>query len=87
MKDVLSLVTFAITALCFAVFVATVRPPSAGPALSNPANCIMASSGAPGCGSEWRWLAFRQAGAVRDRHPNFRALLWSGPTIERKLTT
>ena len=36
MKDVLSLVTFAITALCFAVFVATVRPFSAVLAPSNP---------------------------------------------------
>jgi hypothetical protein len=86
MEDVLSLVTFAITALCFAVFVATVKPLSAVPAPSNPANCTMASSGTPGCGSEWRWSDF--AGRRRSRSiSELRSVASSSPTVERKLTT
>jgi hypothetical protein len=86
MKDVLSLVTFAIIALCFAVFVATVRPLSAGPALGNPANCMMASSGAPGCGSEWRWWHFTGWGSSRSVS-ELPSAASSGPTVERELTT
>ena len=86
MKDVLSLVTIAIIALCFAAFVATVRPLSAGPALGNPANCMMASSGAPGCGSEWRWWHFTGWGSSRSGS-ELPSAASSGPTVERELTT
>ena len=51
MKDVLSLATFAIGALCFVVFVTTVKPDaiSAGPASSKPEYCKMQASSAQGC--------------------------------------
>jgi hypothetical protein len=51
MKDVLSLATLAIGALCFVVFVTTVKPDaiSAVPASSKPEYCKMQASGAQGC--------------------------------------
>jgi hypothetical protein len=51
MKDVLSLATFAIGALCFVVFVTTVKPDaiSAVPASSKTEYCKMQASGAHGC--------------------------------------
>ena len=51
MKDVLSLATFAIGALCFVVFVTTVKPDaiSAVPASSKPEYCNMQASGAQRC--------------------------------------
>src|SRR5258708_4337479 len=57
MKDVLSLTTFAIGALCFVVFVTTVKPDaiSAVPASSKPEYCKMQASGVSiGVGSRRR---------------------------------
>jgi hypothetical protein len=86
MKDVLSLVMFAITALCFAVFVATVRPLSAGMAPNKPADCIMATPDALGCGSKWRWSHFNgwRSSQSISRLPDIAS---SGMSAERKLTT
>jgi hypothetical protein len=86
MKNVLSLVTFAIAALCFAVFVATVKPLSGVVAPSKPENCIMASSDALGCGSEWRWSYFtgRRSSRSVSELPSVAS---SGPTVEWKLAT
>jgi hypothetical protein len=58
MKDVLSLVTFVMGALCFAVFLTTVKPDalSAVPAPRKPVHCKMPASGALGCGSEHQAL-------------------------------
>ena len=87
MKDVLSLVTFAIAALCFAVFVATVKPLSGVVAPSKPEHCMMASSGALGCGSEWRWSYFTGRRSSRSILSELPSVASSGPTVERKLTT
>jgi hypothetical protein len=86
MRDVLCLVTLVIAALCFAVFVAMVKPASAVLAPSQPANCIMASSGTPGCGRRWRWSYFtgRSSSQSISELPSVAS---SVPTAERKLTT
>ena len=86
MKDVLSLVTFAIAALCFAVFVAMVRPLSAALTPSEPASCIMASSGTPGCGSKWRWSNSTGRSSSRSIF-ELPGVASSGPTAERKFAT
>lgn len=58
MKDVMSLVTFAIVVLCFVVFLTRMKPLGTELAPNKPANCIMANSGTRGCGSERRWSYF-----------------------------
>ena len=52
MKEVLSLVTFALAALCFVVFVTTVKPEamSAVPSPSKPEVCQTLGSWTGGCG-------------------------------------
>ena len=52
MKDILSLVTFALAALCFVVFVTTVKPDamSAVPPPSKSAVCQTHASWTRGCG-------------------------------------
>jgi hypothetical protein len=52
MKDVLSLVTFGLGALCFAAFVTTVKPDatSAVPPPSKPEVCQTYASSTRGCG-------------------------------------
>jgi hypothetical protein len=54
MKHVLTAVTFIMGALCFAMFLITVKPdpPSAVPPPGNLAHCKMAISREPVCGSE-----------------------------------
>ena len=79
MKDVLSLVTFTIVALCPAVFVA-VRSPSADLAAHESPHCIMASSGAPGFDFEWRWSYFT---GWRSSRSISELLASSGSTIHR----
>ncbi|MGV7214657.1 hypothetical protein [Bradyrhizobium sp. UFLA05-112] len=58
MKHVLSMVTFALGALGFVVFLITLKPEplSAVTALSKSANCKMAASRATGCRKP-EWLA------------------------------
>ena len=86
MKDILSLVTLAIVALCLVVFVATVKPHSGILAPSTPANCILASSGAPGCGS--KWLGSHLTGGNSSRLTSkLSSSALSDPTIEPKLAT
>lgn len=84
MKDVLSLVTLAITALCLAMFVAMVKPLSAVLPPSEPANCIMASSGTPGCGSKRRGAYFTGRGSSQSIS-ELPSSASSDPTIEPKL--
>ena len=54
MKDVLSVVTFVVGALCFAMFMITVKPDplSAVPSPGKPARCKLAISREPVCCSE-----------------------------------
>ena len=54
MKDVLSVVTFIMGALCFVMFLITLKPdaPSAVPSLGKPAHCKLAVSREPVCRSE-----------------------------------
>jgi hypothetical protein len=80
MKDVLSLVAFTIVALCPAVLVAAVRPPSADLAANESPHCIMASSGAPGFDFEWRWSYFT---GWRSSRSISELLASSGSTIHR----
>jgi hypothetical protein len=80
MKDVLSLVTFTIVALCPAVFVVAVRPPSADLAAHESPHCIMASSGAPGFDFEWRCSYFT---GWRSSRSISELLASSGSTIHR----
>jgi len=58
MKDVLSVVTFIMGALCFAMFLITLKPDelSAVPSSGKPAHCKLALSREPVCrsGPEWR---------------------------------
>ena len=58
MKDVLSVVTFDMVALCFVVFLNVWKPDAlaAVMAASKPAHCKIAASGAPGCRSGPEWL-------------------------------
>jgi hypothetical protein len=86
MKNVLSIVTFAIAALCFAVFIAKVKPLSMVLAPSKPTHCIMASSGTTGCDSESRWSYFTGRRSSRSIS-GLPSVASSGPTVERKLTT
>jgi hypothetical protein len=80
MKDVLSLVTFTIVALCPAVFGVAVRPPSADLAANESPYCIVASSGAPGFDFEWRWSYFT---GWRSSRSISELLASSGSTIHR----
>jgi hypothetical protein len=86
MKDVLSLLTLTIAALCFAVFVAMVKPLSAVLAPSEPANCIMASSAAPACDSKRRGPYFTGRSGSRSIS-ELPSNVSSDPTIERKSPT
>jgi hypothetical protein len=54
MKDILSVVTFVMGALCFVVFLTTLKPDalSAVRPASRPAHCKVPASEAPGCRSE-----------------------------------
>ena len=54
MKHVLSVVTFVMVAMCFAMFLITVKadPLSAVPPPGKPAHCKMTASRAPVCRSE-----------------------------------
>ena len=57
MKDVLSVVTCIMGALCFAMFLITVKPDPliAVPSPGKPAHCKMAVSREPVCRSESEW--------------------------------
>jgi hypothetical protein len=57
MKDVLSVVTFIMLALCFAMFLITVKPDplSALPPPSKPTRCKITTSREPVCRSELEW--------------------------------
>ena len=54
MKDILTVVTFVMGALCFAMFLITVKPDplSAVPTLVKPAHCKIAVSREPVCRNE-----------------------------------
>jgi hypothetical protein len=54
MKDILTVVTFVMVAMCFAVFLIAVKPDllSAIPPPGKPAHCKVAVSREPVCGSE-----------------------------------
>ena len=54
MKHVLSVVTFVMAAMCFAMVLITVKPDGLGavPVPSKPAHCKMTASRAPVCRSE-----------------------------------
>jgi hypothetical protein len=49
MKEILSLATFALGALCFVAFVTTVKPTAIGPIQAAPDHCQSNSSGMRGC--------------------------------------
>ena len=78
MKDVLSVVAFAMKALCFVAFLITTKPDvlSAVTAPSEPAHCRIAASGAPGCRSRpngWSVesaLLKRFAESIKDKSTN-----------------
>ena len=57
MKNVLSVVTFIMGALCFAMFLITLKPDatSAVPSPGKPAHCKLAISRKPVCRSESEW--------------------------------
>ena len=57
MNDILTVVTFVMGALCFAMFLITVKPDplSAVPTRGKPAHCKMAVSREPVCRSEPQW--------------------------------
>ena len=57
MKNVLSVVTFIMGALCFAMFLITPKPDalSAVPSPGKPAHCKLAVSREPVCRSESEW--------------------------------
>ena len=57
MKHVLSVVTFVMAAMCFAMLLITVRPDplSAVPQPGKPAHCKLAVSREPVCRSESEW--------------------------------
>ena len=57
MKNVLSVVTFVMVAMCFAMFLITVKadPLSAVPPPGKPAHCKLAVSREPVCRSESEW--------------------------------
>ena len=57
MKHVLTVVTFVIGALCFAMFLITVRPDalSTVPSPGKPAHCRLAISREPVCRTESEW--------------------------------
>ena len=57
MKNVLSVVTFIMGALCFAMFLITLKPdaPSAVPPPGKPGHCKLAISREPVCRSESEW--------------------------------
>ena len=57
MKDVLSVVTFIMGALCFAMFLITLKPDAlnAVPSSGKPAHCKLAVSREPVCRSEPEW--------------------------------
>ena len=57
MKNVLSVATFIRGALCFAMFLITLKPdaPSAVPSPGKPAHCKLAISREPVCRSESEW--------------------------------
>ena len=57
MKDVLSVVTFVMGALCFVIFIYSVKPDplSVVPPPSKPAHCRIAVSREPACRSEPDW--------------------------------
>ena len=57
MKNVLSVVTFIMGALCFAMFLITRKPDptSAVPSPGKPAHCKLAISREPVCRSESEW--------------------------------
>jgi hypothetical protein len=57
MKDVLSVVTFIMGALCFVMFLITLKPDalSAVPSSGKPAHCKLTVSREPVCGGEYEW--------------------------------
>lgn len=86
MKDLLTLATFAITALCFAMFIAVMKPPTPILAPRKLAHCTMPNSAALACGSEPRWSYFTDRSSSQSVFELPRAAS-SGPTVERKRMT